>query len=329
MKPGRVFITGATGCIGSALTKRLSAEGAQVVALVRDYLRAGHISSLPGVEIIAGDLFAREAISQAMHGCDTVFHLGAKVHSSEREARQSPEEFLRINVEGTRCVLEAAIESGVESFVFFSTVAVYPESDNELDEQTPPTPVTPYGQSKLAAERLVLARAAEHGMKAVVLRPAVVYGPRDRGNVSRLIETIRRGRFFIIGDGTNRKSMVAVENVVDAALLVAGNERARGQIYNICDERSYTLNEIAATIAEAVGRKPRFPHLPTSVAMLMGRLADAVSRVSGLDLPLSSDRVRKLGGNTRYSAAKIERELGFRPGVELKQRVAHLLHQEL
>ena len=329
MKPGRVFITGAAGCIGSALTKRLSAEGAQVVALVRDPLRAAHISALPGVEIIAGDLFAREAITQAMRGCDTVFHLAAKVHASEREARQTPEDFIRINVEGTRCVLEAAIENGIASFVFFSTVAVYPESDDELNEQTPPAPVTPYGQSKLAAERLVQSRAAQTGMHAVVLRPAVVYGPRDRGNVSRLIETIRRKRFFIIGDGTNRKSMVAVENVVDAALLVAGDERARGQIYNICDERSYTLNEIAATIAEAVGRKPQFPRLPLSVAMLMGRLADAVSRVSRMNLPLSADRVRKLAGNTRYSAAKIERELGFRPGVELKQSVAHLLRREL
>lgn len=329
MKPGRVFITGATGCIGSALTKRLSDEGAQVVALVREPKRADHISSLPGVEVIAGDLFAREAISQAMRGCDTVFHLAAKVHASEREARQTPEEFTRVNVEGTRCVLEAAIENRVSSFVFFSTVAVYPESEDELSEQTPPSPITPYGQSKLAAERLVLARAAQTGMHAVVLRPAVVYGPRDRGNVSRLIETIRRGRFFIIGDGTNRKSMVAVENVVDAALLVTGNEQSRGQIYNVCDERSYTLNEIAATIAESVGRKSGFPRLPMGVAMLLGRAADAVSRVSGMNLPLSADRVRKLAGNTRYSAAKIERELGFRPGVELKQRLAHLLRREL
>ncbi len=328
MKPGRVFITGATGCIGSALTQRLSAAGVQVVALVRDPQRAAHISALPGVEIITGELFARAAISQAMRGCDTVFHLAAKVHASEREARQSPEEFTRSNVEGTRGVLEAAIENRIASFVFFSTVAVYPESDDELNEQTPPAPVTPYGQSKLAAETLVLARAAQTGMHAVVLRPAVVYGPRDRGNVSRLIETIRRGRFFMIGDGTNRKSMVAVENVVDAAWLVAGNERARGQIYNVCDERSYTLAEIAATIAEAVGRKPRFPRVPLSVAMPLGRLADVVSRVSGLSLPLSTDRVRKLAGHTRYSAAKLERELGFRPGVELKQGLARLLRRE-
>jgi len=328
VKPGRVFITGATACIGSALTQRLSAAGVQVVALVRDPQRAAHISALPGVEIITGELFARAAISQAMRGCDTVFHLAAKVHASEREARQSPEEFTRINVEGTRGVLEAAIENRIASFVFFSTVAVYPESDDELNEQTPPAPVTPYGQSKLAAETLVLARAAQTGMHAVVLRPAVVYGPRDRGNVSRLIETIRRGRFFMIGDGTNRKSMVAVENVVDAAWLVAGNERARGQIYNVCDERSYTLAEIAATIAEAVGRKPRFPRVPLSVAMPLGRLADVVSRVSGLSLPLSTYRVRKLAGHTRYSAAKLERELGFRPGVELKQGLARLLRRE-
>jgi nucleoside-diphosphate-sugar epimerase len=325
----KVFITGATGCIGSALTEKLSRDGAQVIALVRHPERAAHLSHLPGVEMIPADLFARDAIIQAMRDCDAVFHLAARVHASEREANESPEEFTRINVEGTRSILEAAIENQIASFVFFSTVAVYPESDDELDEETPPAPLTPYGQSKLAAEQLILTRAAEVGMHAVVLRPTVVYGPRDRGNVSRLIEAIRRGRFFIIGDGANRKSMVAVENVVDAALLAAGREKSRGQIYNICDSRVYTLSEIAATIAAALGRSPQFIHVPFSVALMMGKVADVISRVSGLTLPLSADRVRKLAGNTRYSARKIERELGFRPGVELKQGLAHLLRREL
>jgi nucleoside-diphosphate-sugar epimerase len=326
---GRVFITGVTGCIGSALTARLSREGIHVVALVRDPGRAAYLRNLPGVEIIAADLFARDAISQAMRDCDAVFHLAARVHTGEREANESPEEFTRINVEGARSILEAAIENQIASFVFFSTVAVYPESDDELDEETPPAPLTPYGQSKLAAERLVLSRAAECGMHAVVLRPTVVYGPRDRGNVSRLIEAIRRGRFFIIGDGANRKSMVAVENVVDAALLVAGNEKSRNQIYNVCDSRAYTLSEIAATIAAALGRSPQFIHVPFGVALLMGKVADVISRASGLTLPLSADRVRKLAGNTRYSARKIERELGFRPGVELRQRVSILVGETL
>lgn len=321
------FVTGATGCIGSALTARLSQVGVRVVALVRDPGRATHLHNLPGVEIVAGDLFAHAEISKAMQGCDVVFHLAAKVHANERESRAAAAEFTHINVAGTRSVLDAAVASQVPGFVFFSTVAVYPESDDELDELTPPAPATPYGQSKLTAEQFVLTRAAESDLRAVVLRPTVVYGPRDRGNVSRLIEAIRRRRFFIIGEGTNCKSMVAVENVVEAALLAAVDERARSQIYNVCDARAYTLNEIAATVAEAMGRNPRFPRLPHGLVMIMGRSADVISRISRTNLSLSSDRVKKLTMNSLYSAAKIERELGFRPGVELKQGLARLIAQ--
>ncbi len=310
------FVTGATGCIGSALVKKLSRSGFCTVALVRDPQRAAFLKEFAGVELAVGDLDGRDRMVAAMRGCDVVFHLAAKVHAPP-ETDES--EFARVNIEGTRNVVEAAVESGIVSFVFFSTVAIYPESDEEFDETSPTAPVTAYGASKLAAEKIVLERASETGMKATALRLPVVYGPRDRGNVARLIDTIRRGRYFIVGDGANLKSMVAVENVVDAAMLVAGDERARGQIYIVCDHRAYTQREIAETIGAALGLDRGFRRLPLGAAMMCGRIADAIGKLTGFDLPLSADRVRKLSSNTRYSSAKIERELGFRPRVTLRE----------
>jgi nucleoside-diphosphate-sugar epimerase len=310
------FVTGATGCIGGALVKKLSQSGYRTIALVRDLQRAAFLKEFAGVELVIGDLDARDRMVEAMRGCDVVFHLAAKVHAPPGTDEA---EFARVNVEGTRNVVEAAVESGVSSFVFFSTVAVYPESDEEFDETSAPAPATAYGASKLAAEKIVLERASETGMKATVLRLPVVYGPRDRGNVARLIDTIRRGRYFIVGDGANLKSMVAVENVVDAAMLVVSDERARGQVYIVCDERAYTQREIAETIASAMGINRGFRQLPRGVAMMLGYVADSVGKLTGLDLPLSADRVRKLSSNTRYSSAKIERELGFRPRVTLRE----------
>lgn len=316
------FVTGATGCIGGALVKRLSRSGFRTLALVRDPQRATFLKELAGVELIVGDLNSRGRLAEAMRGCEVVFHLAAKVHAPPETDEA---EFARVNVEGTRNVVEAAVERGIANFVFFSTVAVYPESEEPLDEDSAPAPATAYGASKLAAEEIALDRAAGAGMKATVLRLPVVYGPRDRGNVAGLIEAVRRGRYFIIGDGSNLKSMVAVQNVVDAALLVANEERARGQIYIVCDERAYTQREIAEAIAGALGLNRNFHLLPRGVAMMLGYVADSAGKLAGLNPPLSADRVRKLSSNTRYSSAKIERELGFKPHVTLREGLAEVI----
>ncbi|MGE0130927.1 MAG: NAD-dependent epimerase/dehydratase family protein [Blastocatellales bacterium] len=319
------FVTGATGLIGGAMVKKLAQSGFRTVALVRDLNRASYLKEFAGVELAAGDLDSRGRIAEAARGCHVIFHLAAKVHAPP-DTDES--EFARVNVEGTRNVVEAAVEAGVANFVFFSTVAVYPESDETFDETSATAPATPYGASKLAAEKIVLERAADAGMNAAVLRLPVVYGPRDRGNVARLIDSIRRGRYFIVGDGANLKSMVAVGNVVDAAMLVADNERARGRIYIVCDERAYTQREIVEAIAATLGLNRGFPQLPRSMAMKLGQVADWAGKLTGLNLPLSADRVRKLSSNTCYSSAKIKRELGFTPRVTLREGLAEIINFE-
>jgi nucleoside-diphosphate-sugar epimerase len=313
------FVTGATGCIGGALVARLSRQNWRVVALVRDRARAGFLNQWPNIEFIEGDLAERERIIVAMRGCDNVFHLAAKVHAAPDTPRS---EFVRVNVEGTRNVVAAAIENRVKRFVLFSTIAVYAESDAMLDETSATVPATAYGFSKLEAERIVL----ESELTATALRLPVVYGARDRGNVSKLIDAIRRNRYFMVGDGRNLKSMVAVENAVDAALAVATAERASG-VYIVTDERPYSQAEIAETIAGLLGRRqPK--KLPRGPLLAAGRAADLVSKLTGIALPISADRVLKLSNGTRFSAARIERELGFKPRVGLREGLAEVINQD-
>jgi nucleoside-diphosphate-sugar epimerase len=324
----RAFVTGATGMIGSALVGRLSQAGGRVVALVRDLDRADSLKEIAGVELFLGDVRERTGLARALRGCDVVFHLAAKVHAPRGSGAPGDEsDFELVNVEGTRNLMDAAVEAGVAKFVFFSTVAVYPSSEDMLDEDSATVPATAYGASKLAAERIVLERAAAAGIKATVLRLPVVYGPRDRGNVARLIDAIRRKRYFIVGAGANVKSMVAVGNVVDAATLVADDERARGRVYIVCDERAYTQREISETIAGALGIAPRFLRLPLGAATLLGRLADYAGDLTGMNLPISTDRIRKLSSTTCYSAARIERELGFKPRVTLREGLADAVEE--
>ncbi|MBP6821668.1 MAG: NAD-dependent epimerase/dehydratase family protein [Acidobacteria bacterium] len=318
-KQGSAFVTGATGCIGSALTFRLANEGWRVVALVRNRSRAGHLPK--SVEIVEAGLADCERITEAMRGCQTVFHLAAKVHAAQGTL---PEEFVRDNVSGTRNVVAAAIENQIERFIFFSTVAVYGESNETPDENTAPKPTTDYGVSKLEAERIVLASE----LKTTVLRLPVVYGGRDRGNVAKLVEAIRRNRYLIVGDGQNLKSMVAVENVIDAALLTVTDRRAIGQTFIVTDERPYSQQEIAATIAEALGcRKPM--KLPRWPLMLAGRAADLIEKLTGISSSVSSDRIRKLSSNTVCRSAKIEHELGFKPRVALREGLAEAIKSNL
>lgn len=319
MKRHSAFVTGATGCIGSALVARLSQQGWRVVALVRDRARAGFLNQWPNIELVEGDLSTRERIAGAMRDCEVVFHLAAKVHA----AADTPEsEFVHANVDGTRNVVAAAIENRVKRFVLFSTVAVYGESDEMLDENCVTVPATVYGKSKLEAERIV----RESELNAIVLRLPVVYGSRDRGNVAKLIEAIGRGRYFIVGDGRNLKTMVAVENVVDAALVVAGDEWACG-IYIVADGHPYSQAEIAETIARLIGRRKPMK-LPRGPLLLAGHAADLVRRLTGVVLPISADRVIKLSNHTRFSAARIERELGFKPRVELREGLAEVINQD-
>lgn len=318
----RVLVTGAAGCIGSHLTRRLAGSGYVVTALVRSPAGARHLAGLAGVELHEGDITDRRRIDELMPGVDQVFHLAACVHAPTG----TPESlFTRVNLEGTRNLAEAAIRHRVRVFVHFSTVAVHAESDQTIDEEGPIAPGTPYARSKYASERVVLSLHGSGVTRPVVLRLPVVYGRGDRGNVAHLIDAIRRHRYLIIGDGHNRKSMVAAANVADAAILTAEDDRSRGRTYIVTDARPYTQLEIAATIAELLGEHRRFIHIPRSVALAAGSAADVLSRLTGHPLPLTRDRVKKLASNTSYSGERIRQELGFRPRLSLRDGLKEIL----
>lgn len=288
-----------------------------MVALARPGSQASHIEHLDGLTLVTCDLLDEEQLAELMQGSDAVFHLAAMVHVRGYVADSA---FRRINVDGTRAVVSAARAAQVPAFVFFSTVAVYPESEEMFDESSPVAPSTSYGATKLAAEALVL--QVRDVMRVTILRLPVVYGPRDRGNVRRLIEAIAKRQFFLPGSGENVKTMVAVDNVADAALLVASDPRAAGQVYVVTDASPSTLSEIVSAVSTGLGLKRTPMKMPLAVLRAAGRFADALSGVLGATLPVSADQIRKLASNTRYSGERIQRELGFKPRVGLEEGIA-------
>jgi nucleoside-diphosphate-sugar epimerase len=204
--------------------------------------------------VVSGELGTGGLSADAMHEIDTVFHLAGVAHvMPPREDGDTLYE--AINIHGSRAVVEAAIAAGVRHFVYFSSVKAMGDPGDEcVDERWAVLPEDPYGLSKKEAERLLLAAGKRTGMHITVLRPALVYGPGVKGNLFRMLKTIDSGRFPPLPDAVNRRSMVHVEDVVQAALLAAEKPAAVGQTYIVTDGQDCSTRQMYEWICEALGR---------------------------------------------------------------------------
>lgn len=257
----------------------------------------------------------------ALEGVDTIFHLAGKAHTRARTASEV-REYETVHVHGTRALMSAAGQAGVRGCVLLSSVKAMGEGGEEVwDESTPCSPQNPYGVTKLAAERVVL---QELPLPCpVVLRPALVYGPGSKGNLDLMIRAARRGFFPSITFPPNRRSMIHVQDVVQACLLAATHPAACGQAFILTDGGEYSTNEMLAWIHEAWGKKPG-PGLPFAALEAAAALGDMVERL-GILAPFNGDRLSKLAGSARYSNAKIRRELGFAPAWDLRRGIREMV----
>lgn len=313
----RCLVTGAAGFIGHRLCRQLQKQGIHVKALLRTPRESG-----PWQDFTAADI-SESLAPDVMDKIDTVFHLAGKAHALS-ETRQDEEEYFQINTEGTRRVLEAAQQAGVRRFVFFSSVkAMHEEGPDCLDETFPCRPETPYGKSKLAAERLVL--AGNYVPEPVVLRLSMVYGPAMKGNLPRMIEAVRKGQFPPIPEFGNKRSMVHVEDVIQAALLAATQPEAIGQTYIVTHPQPCSTRQLYEWICEAVNRPVpgwRIPEIALSGLAMMG---DAIGRVRRRRFIFDSDALEKLTGSAWYSSKKLETQLGFHPQHSLRESLRAMI----
>lgn len=318
----RVLVTGGSGFIGRALSQRLAETGSEArIAARRPALGFEHRQ----IQTVEVDVLDRAAIVRAAHGVETVFHLAGWVHALD-EAQASDEIYDRANVEGTRNVLEAALAHGAKRFVFFSSVKAMGEGTvGCVDETALCAPVTAYGRSKLAAEQLAIEVGRRAGLHVVCLRLPLVYGPGNKGNLTQMVLAIDRGMFPPFPAVKNRRSMVHVSDVVDAALLVANHPAANGQCYIVTDGRSYSTRELYELMSRGLGKRiPRWS-VPLGVLKAAARVGDVAGRVRGKRAVFDSDALEKLTGDAWYSSEKIEKELGYRPRVTFEDALPELI----
>ncbi|MCL5995618.1 MAG: NAD-dependent epimerase/dehydratase family protein [Chloroflexi bacterium] len=312
----RVLVTGATGAVGPRIVDALAAGGYAIRTLSLD---APPTDAWPsGVDVCFGDVTDAVTVQRAMQGVDAVVHLAALLHmvNPPPELR---EKYERINVGGTTTVVEAAIRTGVKRVVLASTIAVYgPSNGRVLDEESVACPDTFYGQTKLAAEKIVLtARRADGQPLGTVLRFGAVYGSRLKGNYERLLRSLARGRFVPVGDGHNRRTLIYDKDLARAIVLAAAHPKAAGEVFNVTDGKFHTLSEIIAAMCVALDRTlPRFSFPAAPVRLAVGVLEDA-ARLAHRQSPIVRATIDKYAEDVAVSGTKMRTRLGFVSNYDL------------
>ena len=305
----RALVTGATGFVGAAVARALLRESWQVRALVRGGSERGNLQHL-ALEIAVGDLSDRPSLDRALAGCGVLFHVAADY----RLGAPDPRQLYSTNVEGTRNILLAARQAGVERTVYTSSVATVgiPGDGAPGDEQTPVSleaMIGHYKRSKFLAEQVAL-EAARAGQPVVIVNPSTPVGPGDikPTPTGQLVLDAAAGRMpAYVDTGLN---IVHVDDVAAGHLLAYQRGRT-GQRY-ILGGDDMTLREILALIAKLVGRKPPRVRLPYAAVLPIAYLAEAWTRVSGRSGRITLEGVRLARKRMFFSSAKAVRELGYR-----------------
>lgn len=315
----RILVTGGSGFIGTRLVAELLAAGHEIRIL--DKICSAKYPRL----CLVGDVRDERAVHAALKGVDLVFHLAAE----HRDDVTPVEKYYDVNVGGTRKLAEACAVHGVSRIVFTSSVAVYGLDRGVPTEDTEPQPFNDYGKSKVQGEEVLRRWAAEHsGSILAIVRPTVIFGEGNRGNVYNLLKQIVGGRFVMIGAGTNRKSMGYVGNIASFLAYIGQSSIAGTAVYNYADKPDLTMNELVAFVRSGIGRQPgAVLRLPYFLGLSAGACFDSLGVLTGRKFPVSRIRVKKFCASTMVSVEKVAAS-GFQPGFSLHRGLENFLCHE-
>jgi nucleoside-diphosphate-sugar epimerase len=313
-----IALIGGAGFIGTELARQLLQKGA-TVRIVDKRTSAAYpaLCRTADVRDIA-------ALREALQGADFAYNLAAE-HKDNVRPRTLYDE---VNVQGARNVCRIAAELAIPRIVFTSSVAVYGFAAPDTDESGPLVPFNDYGRTKMEAEEAYqewLAGGMERTL--TIVRPTVVFGPRNRGNVYNLLRQMASGRFAMVGSGKNVKSMAFVENVA-SFLAAAVTFGPGGHLFNYIDKPDLSMNELVVLVKQCLGLPARIAvRIPYPAAYLGGLAADLASKALGRELSISAIRVKKFCATTQFRSSRIAAS-GFAPPVSLREGLARTIAYE-
>lgn len=294
------LVTGATGFVGARLCEAAAEKGLNVQrALRRD-------DGLGGVMV--GDLGPDTDWSAALNGVDAIVHLAARVHVMKDMVQDPLAEFQRVNVEGTKNLARQAAEAGVKRLVFLSSVkvnGVTTPPGRPFTVQDAPAPQDPYAVSKLEAEQALRRVEKETGLEVVIIRPPLVYGPGVKANFARLVAMVGRGVPLPLALVDNRRSMVALDNLVDLIITCIEHPAAAGQTFLVSDGEDLSTPDLIRKLAYAMERPARLLPVPPALLRLGGKMTGKTAEVD------------RLIGSLQVDISHTCDTLGWRPPVSV------------
>jgi nucleoside-diphosphate-sugar epimerase len=276
----KITITGASGFVGQNL---------------QSYLKGSHDLDGMSARYVPNQRFDIQG--------DAIIHLAGKAHDLKKVS--NPTDYYEANFELTKQLFDAFLISDTSVFIFMSTVkAVADEVDGILTEETIPNPKTHYGIAKRQAEEYILSKKLPLGKRVYILRPCMIHGHGNKGNLNLLYQLVAKGLPWPLGDFKNQRSFLSIENLCFVIKELLNNETIPSGIYNVADDQSLSTNELIVILGESQGKKSKILNIPTPIIQTISKIGDF------LHLPLNTERLQKLTENYVVSNTKIINAIG-------------------
>lgn len=316
----KYFITGAGGFIGSHLVEKLLEKGNEVRALVLQGTDESNLDAVKDkIEIVYGDITILEEMKPLLKGIDIVIHLAGKVIDwGPRDV------FMKINYEGSKNVLEASLEAGVNRFIFMSSLSVHGfEGFKDNDENTPYTPFNAYAESKMKVEELLNLNYEENNIDIVIVRPGfIIFGPRDILYSFKQYDRIcKKHSFECVSKGKAVSCYSYVENLVDGLILVSTHPKAPGETFIISDGPIISFRDLMEKMFASCDLELKLKSVPFWVAYPAVALVEGIYKLfRRKNAPLLTRyRVKVASKDLGFVNDKIVKELGFNPKIDLEE----------
>lgn len=314
------LVTGAAGFVGENLVRHLANQGKRVRAMVRKPEQAEALKAMAD-EVVIADLRDGESLKRAVVGVEGIYHIGALF----RQEGADHSVFHDINAEGTRRLLDAAIEAGVPRFIHCSTSGVHSgQEDYPLDENGPLSPDDHYQVSKLEGERIAVSYFESGKIDGVVIRPVMIYGPGDARTL-KLFKMIAKGIFFYVGDGNKSVHWIDVRDLAVAFEKAMDATHVTGEVCIAAGEKPMPLKEMVRVVAKALDVKEPRIHVPTPLMLGLADACETVCKPLGIEPPLFRRRVAFYLKNRSFDGSKARELLGYQPAQSFEGEIADII----
>ncbi len=317
----KITFIGGSGFVGTRLIELLKEDSTNYSKIKNIDLLQSHFH--PEVTEV-GDVRDQACMDEKLQDTDCVILLAAQ----HRDDVHPTSLYYETNVGGMEKTLKAMEKNGVKRIVFYSSVAVYGLNKKNPNEEHPADPFNHYGKSKWQAEVVLQEWYKTHpDWNINIIRPTVIFGERNRGNVYNLLKQIASGKFLMVGNGNNKKSMAYVGNIVAFTKFLIENKTTGYNVYNYIDKPDFNMNELVGHVSKVLNKHIPTTHFPYWLGMLGGYGFDLLAKITGKKLTVSSVRVKKFCATTEFDATKVK-ETGFKAPYTLGEGLARTLEFE-